>query len=439
MIKKSKKNKKKQKLINISEKQKTIIAIVIIVLGLGIGVYKIVTSSDSNNDIANDFDEINKIVDTDKGNKTDNAPQTPEIEELKEVKQSENTLCNPANCYSLTIPDGYEVYSSEGYNYLRNSKTGTQISIITTDENTYPDSTSVWEDLKRYLYRSVGYVNKENVKINNYGASKKDIVTVNGKKYLKETAKIDYYDSKMIVRTYPMEAYYGIYSSPYKKELKDYQTEGYYGLFIIGSTDDEDKTKLKADMEVVVNSFKTYTPTEKDVNVELTKFTSEKSDKTSFMYPADWTVERNEDGMIIISAPANNSVYSGMAIHFMSDPEGKFVEDHAQFAQDYERQILSTFFTQNVGEDGFDYNTSVTDMDLEKKIGKKEAICFDIVDIIEPNFNNAAYSMVRNVRSINSKRYTFKSQNIDCMLNFFVPNEHCVKLAEKIANSLEIK
>ena len=189
----------------------------------------------------------------------------------------------------------------------------------------------------------------------------------------------------------------------------------------------------------MVKSFKTYTPTEKDVNVELTKFTSEKSDKTSFMYPADWTVERNEDGMIIISAPANNSVYSGMAIHFMSDPEGKFVEDHAQFAQDYERQILSTFFTQNVGEDGFDYNTSVTDMDLEKKIGEKEAICFDIVDIIEPNFNNAAYSMVRNVRSINSKRYTFKSQNIDCMLNFFVPNEHCVKLAEKIANSLEIK
>ena len=403
------------------------LAVVLLIILVVSGVFDNENANSSNNSASIEY--IDDVTDT--------RVASPEIEAPQTIDLSDGDIYrNIAKGYQFKIPSGYTLYQSGNVLYLRDKDLTTQICFIFTGIS-LDTKEAVWDNVYAYASRTTGLFNGEEIPVINYAETHQENATIGNLDCLKEKGILEFHKSGGDLYSMDEYAYITTFTpSEYGKEESDTKGIICYSFSSVKSADD-----LYADMEALLLSLETCLPTEEELSpsLQLTTYQSPKEDMTKFQYPADWDVKQNSDGMIIISAPADRqNPFYGTVIEFFADSNNAIVDDYAQFSSNYEVETLKPMFCQSVSDTDFSVLQSITDMDLEKKIGEKKCIYYDIKDTIRPNSRGVANSLITDVLTVNCQRYTFKANGIDCMFNCIVPNAYSQIIVDEIIESLEI-
>ena len=365
--------------------------------------------------------------------------KSPEIEDPvpmennKTEKSEEETakgepFYNSAHGYQFILPESFSPYESQDIVYARNNDKKTQIAIILIP-GTFTDGIATWEQSTQYIYKIKALLTdeegvteeKETV---NYGTELKSDITIGDFAVKQELGEMWFRNT-------------GESHNIKLPECGYFTTFNGNGLVLIGTSQTEDSTAVFSYMKQILSGMKSYTP--ETEALEMTTYQSDGADGVKFSYPKDWSMTKNNDGMVTIKAPeTQSSSYAGFCIQFYADANKKTVEDFAQFSAAYETEILKDTFVQEVADSDFTFTSVVTHMDLEKKIKEKDCIYFEVADTIYPASSSVRNSMGINKEKVNSRRYTFRAGGSECMVNFIVPNDNCDSLIEQIVNSLQI-
>lgn len=380
------------------------------------------------------------------------AVETPEIQEPSVIKMEGSTYKNIAGGFSFDIPEGYTLSHSGNNFYLRNDSMDLQMVIVITD-NLFSSGDKIYSGRDDYLYRmSASYDGKEH-DLSNIGSTKRYKKVVSKYPVTYEDTEA-WFHSKTDSKIYKTKAY-GYYTilSPtapddwadtdrvidstedINKEDTENSSEDQQGIILMAFSNDVTAQAVHDEMDAFLATVKPYEPTAEDLTapVSIDTYTSTGTDKAQIAYPAGWDITQNEDGMVVIQCPDNDSSpYAGVIIEYMTDADHNVVEDYAQFSGSYEYKIMQPYFTQSVGANAFNYRTAITKTDLNATIGEKECILFNVTDEIIPASKAVRYSMSRDSYRFDNVRYTFQSNGVDCMLNYIIPNENCQALIDQL-------
>ena len=416
----------KKRLTNLYQRNKVIINILIIIVAFIITIIicgKIIKNTDNKNQSIMQNTSIDVLFqDTVKSNNFIELPTIESPDDSEPVSKGNNEYINYAVGYRVYVPEGFELYNINSTLYFINKDSDTEVILKVTD-NVYETSLSVWEDAINYTYRFSYLHNGKYYNISNYGADSKETVQVGDfSDVRKESIEIWYKDNE---DTPKINAYYTTINAGMTNIEDELSEKKYYnGLIMLGSSTNKNNDSVFKIMDNILETIKPYIPTKEERGHfgKFTVYTSDKGDYTEIEIPSDWTIDTNEDGMVTFTAP-DNSIYKNVKIQFMADSTGNIVNDYAQFSEAYERQILNTLFTQDVGETGYDYDTVISKIKIDGKIRNKDSIIFKIHDTISLNSNASRYSLSNDSCDYYSTRYTYKVGNVQCMLNFLYTNE----------------
>lgn len=383
---------------------------------------------DNNNEIVESqtieyFDKINPSMD----NMTTTVP-APDFQEPEEVPvpDTDQTFKNLSDGFVITVPDGYTLTYSGNTYYIRNQDNSIQIALVVTsmDVNT---TAEVFTSRNTYFNRMTAFYDGEEHRTFNIGSSDRE------KKHI-GSFTVSYEKAEAWFKNDNDPSIYKTTAYNYYTILRENEEESGRGVILAAFTDTDSNDVIPV-MDEILESLSDYEPTadELAVSYELSSYHSELEDQGQIAYPSNWKVTKNNDGMLIITSTDDpSSPYAGMIIEYLPDVNKKIVDDYAQFSGGYEYNILLPYFTQPVGDEAFNYRSVVTETDLHAQIGKKECIKFDITDEIIPISKAIQYSMMSDDFIVKSVRYTFKSNNVDCMLNFIIPNDYCETLIQEL-------
>lgn len=383
------------------------------------------------------------------------AVETPDIEAPSVIKMDGTTYKSITGGFSFDVPEGYTLSHSGNNFYLRSDTMDLQMVVVITD-NKFESGERMYSGRDNYLYRMSGYYDDKEHDLCNIGSKNRYKKVVNGFPVVYENTEA-WFRSKSDSQTYKTKAY-GYYTilnptapddwadkdriiestqvSENNEETENNKDDDeYQGIILIAFSDNVTAQAVHDQMDEFLSSIKPYEPTAEDLSVpvNISTYDSTGKDHAKIAYPTGWTVSRNEDGMISIQCPDNDSSpYAGVIIEYMTDEDHKVVEDYAQFSGSYEYQLMLPYFTQPVGANAFNYRTAITKTDLHATIGEKECILFNVTDEVIPSTKAVRYSMSRDSYRFNNIRYTFQSNGVDCMLNFIIPNDNCQALIDQL-------
>lgn len=327
---------------------------------------------------------------------------------------------NISEQFCFSIPDGYTLKKSGSIYYLRNADNSIQLALAVSG-NSFNSVSDVFVARKDYINRMTGIFDGKEHILFNYGTGERPEKKVGDYVVQNETAEAWFHNDDD-TDIYKSQAY------------TYYTTMQQKGVILMGISDGNRESVYDA-MDTVLKSLKTYNPTAEELHpsIEFTSYKSEGKDAVEIAYPKGWDISNNSDGMVIIkSTEDDSSPYTGMIIEYLADPEKKIVDDYAEFAGSYEYQLLLPYFVQPVGDNAFNYKNAVTNTNLHAKIGQKECILFDVSDEIIPVATSIRNSMMSDNYMVKSKRYTFQTNGVDCMLNFILPSDTGVELMNQI-------
>lgn len=385
------------------------------------------------------------------------AVETPEIKEPTVITLEDNQYKSITGGFSFTVPNDCTLSHSGNNYYIRNNTLDLQLALVITD-NLFESGESLYSSRDDYLYRmSTRYDDSEH-DLCNIGSAHRYKKVVEGFPVVYEDTDA-WFRSNSDSNTYKTKAY-GYYTilnptapddwanTNRSIESSESDTENnsesneYQGVLLMAFSDSMTAQAVHDEMDKFLATVKPYQPTAEDLNksIDIDTYTSTGNDLAKIAYPKGWNVTRNEDGMIVIQSPDNDSSpYAGVIIEYMTDEDHSIVDDYAQFAGGYEYKLIVPYFTQPVGTSGFNYRTAITNTDLDAKIGEKECILFNVTDEIIPASKAVRYSMSRDSYRFDNIRYTFQSNGVDCMLNFIIPNENCKSLVDQLISKTELK
>lgn len=352
--------------------------------------------------------------------------KSPEIEVPVEIPLEDSVFKNFSETFLFSVPKGYTVWYSENVYYIRESEGKIQIALVVTPEIADSPS-SVFNGRNRYFSRMTMRYDGMEHRLINTGTSEREKREIGS-----FTASCECVEAWF--KNDDEETLYKTKAHIYYTILKDAGEENGRGV-IITAFSEEDSATVTQTMDDVLESLSVYEPTaeESDVSCEISTYDSPKADKAVIAYPSGWRVTENADGMVIItSTDPVSSPYAGMIIEYMADENHRIVDDYAQFSGNYEYDILLPCFTQPVGDHAFQYRTAVTKTELHAAIGEMECIMFHVTDEIIPLSKSVQYSMRSSNYQVKNVRYTFRSNGVDCMLNFIIPNECGANLIPKL-------
>lgn len=385
------------------------------------------------------------------------AVETPEIAKPTKISLEGSEYKSITGGFSFKVPEGYELSHSGNNFYIRNDNLGIQIVLVITD-NLFASGDDLYSGRDDYVYRMSGYYDNGERDLTNIGSAHRYKKVVDGYPVVYESTEA-WFRNKTDNDTYKTKVYgyYTILDSSVSEDWADKdrtiesseeetesteKTGEYQGVLMMAFSDSMTAHSVYDEMDQILKTIKAYTPTAEDLDtpIEISTYTSGENDRSQIAYPAGWNVSRNEDGMVIIQAPDNDpSPYAGVIIEYMTDEDHSIVDDYAQFSGSYEYKLIAPYFTQPVGSNGFNYRTAITKTDLEAKIGEKECILFNVTDEVIPSSKAVRYSMSRDSYRFNNIRYTFQSNEVDCMLNFIIPNDNCKALVEQLLEKTQLQ
>ena len=356
----------------------------------------------------------------------------PTIDEPTAIETDSDTeyFINSARGYKFKLPSGFSVYEGNGTLYVRNTETRTQIAIIILT-GTYSDGISTYEACMNRIYQLTALLE-----------DKDGIVADRICKNYGTKAKADKQVGSFAVKTEEAEIWWrntGDLDNIILPSCDYFTTRANgNGMALLGVSQTEETSKVFGYMDQILESFEEIEIEEKPLNTAV--YTSDRADRTSFIYPADWTVTKNEDGMVVISAGNSEAnPYAGMVIEAFADQGNRYVEDYAQFTTLYEPQFAAPAFTQAVSRSTFEVNPSVDNMDFDKPIGGiSECIYMEVNTQIIPKSIATQNSLGVNGSMIHNYRYAYKVGTTDCCINFIVPegNDAALELMQKIVESI---
>lgn len=380
----------------------------------------------------------------DKPEKHVSSPDIEEQEELDLYKDDNSTYYrNPSGHFRFDIPEGFHLKKSGNIYYLRNDDNSIQMALVVTSNNC-TNSDEVFSSRMSYMTRMTGYFGGQEHTLFNLDTSPRPEKTV-GDFTVQSEASEAWFRNDNDIQNFksPAYTYYTILSNTETTESDGDETEAVTegkGI-LLTCFSEKDKSEVYKVMDQVLESIREYEPTAEDLNpsYELKTYQSSGKDAVELAYPKDWNLSMNSDGMVIItSTDDDSSPYANMIIEFLADENHRIVEDYAQFSGAYEYKLLLPYFIQPVGDSAFNYRTAVTKTDLHKKIGEKECIYFEVEDQIIPVSTSVRNSMRCDSYDVTSIRYTFKTNGVDCMLNFLVPKGSSTDLVEKLLAASKI-
>lgn len=380
----------------------------------------------------------------DKPEKHVSSPDIEEPEELDPYRDDDSTFYrNPSGHFRFDIPAGFHLKKSGNIYYLRNDDNSIQIALVVTSNNC-TNSDEVFSSRMSYMTRMTGYFEGEEHALFNFDTSLRPEKTVGDFTVQSEESEAWFRnDNDMQNFKSPAYTYYTILSNTETTESDGDETEAVTGGkgILLTCFSEKDKSEVYEVMDQVLESIREYEPTAEDLDpsYELKIYQSSGKDAVKLAYPKDWNLSMNSDGMVIItSTDDDSSPYANMIIEFLADEDHRIVEDYAQFSGAYEYKLLLPYFIQPVGDSAFNYRTAVTKTDLHKKIGEKECIYFEVEDQIIPVSTSVRNSMRCDSYDVTSRRYTFKTNGVDCMLNFLVPKGSSTDLVKKLLAASKI-
>ena len=334
-------------------------------------------------------------------------------------------------------PTGFKAYKSGNTIYLRDYGNSTQIYLVVTD-TLYTSPGDLWPLMDTYCTRTTAYIPEEEKEVEcmMLGSDEKEEIFSEDRAIIREKGSLWYHETGGKGYKIPEYAYYTL--------LNCFTTNDGYepskGVILWGVSQTKTEEELYGLFDDILISLTPYTTQPEDMeSIEFARYVSDKADCVEFDYPKDWVIEKNRDGMIIITAPDDwNSVYSGMIIEYYADENKEYVEDYAQFSAAYEPKFIIPAFTQTVNEKDFGYTPTITYMDINAKIKEKPVYYYEVSDVIHPTSKGADNSFRYDAKELRQKRYAFKALNTNCAINFILPNEYCDDLAEQIIASMDI-
>lgn len=374
------------------------------------------------------------------GSLTSNIPTvaTPQKIEIDE----DRTFMDLSQKVKLVIPDGYEAFISEGYIYMRNDS-DTQIIFKATTKK-YDSAASVWADRSRIFRKTmIESSSGKELPLKSFGSKDAETTVNSGYEIVRETNIANYRETgdKDGVNVYGC-AYYGIL--PSSTSTGSHPTsESREGFMICvqmpkGSEKEADMYELATE---VLQSVKRIEVSENDYRANdaaFLKYESSKDDGGIIYVPNDWDISIAQNGMVIFRAP-EDSIFAGMIVEYMADENSHYTAESLDFAYDFEDEILAPLFKQKTDPDKYVISKEVVKTDIDATINQKQACIFEIKDVITECTSNAFYSLTSENTESYHIRYMFESGDVNCMLNFIIPNDECRTLINQIVDKSEFQ
>lgn len=357
-----------------------------------------------------------------------------------------------AGGFSFTVPDGCTLQCAGNICYIRTTDNSMELSLTVTDLM-YTDGNDLYTSRSDYLNRISGFFGGSEKKLVTCGSAERKKKVVSGYPVVYEDTE-GWFKNDGDADSEKTKAY--LYYTVLNPDAPDDWAEQNRvitdteddtgsgmekGIILAGFSQKAGEKDVHSLMDAILNTLKPYSPDAEDSSmaVELSEYRSPEKDGAVIACPLGWKVTENGDGMVIILPDGSDAgKYSGFAIEYFPDINNSTVEDYAQFSGAYEYSILLACFTQPVGNKAFDYRSVVTDTDMDAAIGEKECIRFEVADQIIPVSKSVRYSMVSDSYDVKNIRYTFRSNGVDCMLNFIIPNDSFLPLVEKLLEKTQL-
>ncbi len=337
---------------------------------------------------------------------------------------------NNAERYTINYPKGYEVQEKDKYKTFLVQE-NTQIFVYCIND-TFESSNGVFHSLQidDALYRFPYSIDGKKYTASVMDRGKTTQIDINGKKVTREIPTIEFASDDI--------------SSFVKPTCISYFTSfNDRGFALIGVSTDKTLEELEGVLNDMVSTLGTYTPAKSEAQYEFGGNMFVANDKTgiSFPYPENWKLTRTKEGLVVISAPNDGTLYDGAKIIYKSDESHAYVEDYAQFAGITE--LLAPIYMQN----GYDKEYLGTEflvetMDDTVTIDGIKCILFGIEDSFLP-LNKATELLLPSTgEKIHSFRYTFNSNDIPVMVSFQYTdhNKYQVRdMADNIMSKITVK
>lgn len=363
----------------------------------------------------------------------------PEIQEIS-IPDTEGgkVYRSMAGGYSFTVPAGCTLGYSGGTCYIRKGKS-VELSLTVTSL-TYTDGNDLYNSRQDYISRLCGFFGGEEKKLVTCGTAERKKKEVSGYPVVYENTEAWFKNDGDAMAEKTRACLYYTVMPEKENSTGDADSGMRKGVILAGFSGGKGEKQMQELMDTLLGTLEPYIPEEGEPVVsELSEYRSPERDGAVIAYPLGWKVSENGDGMVTIQPDGDDAgTYAGFAIEYFPDTENRIVDDYAQFSGNYEYQILSACFTRPVGDRAYDYRTVVTDTDMDAAIGEKECIRFDVTDQIVPVSKSVRDSMNGDRYDVNNIRYTFRSNGVDCMLNFMVPNDSFLPLVEMLLSKTQL-
>ncbi len=357
----------------------------------------------------------------------------PTVEEPTPVSLSDDEyFINAARGYKFKLPEGFSASESGGIIYIRDTKKQTQIAMLLIPGN-FTDGISVYESSVERLYQLTALLEGSDGKtiergVKNYGTQAKADKTVGSFAVKTEEAEIWWRNTGELDNIVLPSCDY--FTTRANGE----------GIVLVGLSQTEDTSAVFGYMDHILTTFEDTEIEEQPL--DMATYSSMYSDGTSFVYPSEWAVAENEDGMVSISAPnSETSPYAGMVIEAFVDTNNRYVEDYAQFTTLYERQFVAPTFTQKVSSNTFEVTPSVDKMEFDVALGSiTNCIYMEVNTKILPKSTAVKNSLGVNGDTVHSYRYAYRVGTNECCINFVIPEDNAaaMELMNKIVDSIKI-
>lgn len=337
---------------------------------------------------------------------------------------------NNAERYTVNYPEGYEIEPKDKYKtYL--VQDNTQIFFYCIND-TFEDSNSVFHStqIDDALYRFPYTIDGKDYTASVIDRGKVSQIDVNGKTVSREIPSIEFASNDISSFVKPVCISY-------------FTTFNDRGFALIGVSTDKTEEELEIVMHDMVATLGTYTPAKTEAQYEFAENTYVANDKTgiTFPYPEGWEVQKTEDGLVVISAPKDGSLYDGAKIIYKSDESHEFLDDYAQFAG-ISDLIAPIYMQSGYQKDYLKTEFLVTSMDDSCTLDGIKCILFEIEDRLLPMNKATELLLPSTGDTIYSFRYTFNSNGIPAMVSFQYTknNKYQVRdMADNIMSKITLK
>lgn len=366
-------------------------------------------SSDSSADVSSE-EETLETTETE----TELVPETTRVssENLPDTAIYNDTVLDnytltidAAQRFTINYPKDFSVDKEDAYKtYL--TKDNTQIFIYCVNQ-AFDNCDEVYysDQIQDALYRMPYTIDGENYTLSVIDRDPVTHITIGDKTVARETATAEFSSHDLSKLSKPLcISYFTAYDDR--------------GFALIAYSTDKSSEELDKILTDMMSTLGTYTPSRNEAAFEFASDIFSPNDGTGIKlpYPSDWSISTTA-GFSVISAPENDTIYTGAKIIYRSDKDHSLVTDYAQYAGITD-EIAKIYMKTGYEPDKMNNEFTVLSMDSNVSLNGAPCYLFQIKDSLHPLNKTNELLLPSCGEDIYSYRYTFNSNGIPVMVSF---------------------